>query len=96
MYDPKSDTWSHISDMHSARDGACNASDGEVIYVIGGYDGSDYSLTTEVYRPESGEWDNTCKFFNLYQEIYNTLLYKNQKIYNGPFFVRSRKILLSV
>jgi len=61
MYDPKSDSWNEICDMHSARDGACNASDGEAIYVLGGYDGSDYSLTTEVYRPETGEWDNTCK-----------------------------------
>ena len=68
VYDPRTDQWTQIADMTTARDGACNVSDGESIYVIGGYDGHEYTLTTEVYKPETGAWDVTCKF--LYDVIF--------------------------
>ena len=50
-----------MADMNLPRDGACHASDGESIYAIGGYDGHDYTLSTEVYSPETGVWENKCK-----------------------------------
>ena len=53
-----------MADMNLARDGACHASDGENIYAIGGYDGHDYTLSTEAFSPETGVWENKCKLYS--------------------------------
>ena len=59
MYDPDADQWSRIASLTNARDGPCCVSDGELVYAIGGYSGSTYLLSSEVYDEETGSWNGT-------------------------------------
>lgn len=61
VYDPELGIWTEISEMNCARDGACNASDGDALYVVGGYDGNQFLLTSEIYHAETNTWDVSSK-----------------------------------
>lgn len=62
MYDPDADQWSRIASLTNARDGPCCVSDGELVYAIGGYSGSRYLLSSEVYDEETGSWNGASKY----------------------------------
>lgn len=52
--------------MNSSRDGACNVSDGEHLYAIGGYDGKRYLTSTERYSIETGLWNDKGVSYKFY------------------------------
>ncbi|XP_011506117.1 PREDICTED: kelch-like protein 5 [Ceratosolen solmsi marchali] len=55
-YDPKTDTWTTVAPMSSARDtiGVCVL--GDKLLAVGGYDGQQYLSLVEAYDPILNEW----------------------------------------
>ena len=56
-YDPVADQWAAIADMATARYGCAGAALLGKAYVSGGYDGSKYLSSVEVFDPATNTWD---------------------------------------
>ena len=56
MYNPRLERWLSVAGMNTRRSRAGVATDGRLLYVIGGYDGSSDLNTAESYNPLSNTW----------------------------------------
>ncbi|XP_043246385.1 kelch-like protein 17 [Amphibalanus amphitrite] len=56
VYNPRLERWLSVASMNTRRSRAGVASDGRLLYVIGGYDGSGDLNTAESYNPLSNTW----------------------------------------
>src|SRR5262249_50093446 len=54
-YNPKTDSWSSVAPMNTARERLCAASVDDILYAIGGYNGS-YLKSVEAYDAKSDKW----------------------------------------
>ncbi len=59
IYDPVTDTWSAGPERPSARTFFATATDGDRLYVMGGFDGTSASPAVELFDPSSG-WSRTA------------------------------------
>ena len=55
VYNPLSDRWTGIASMSTRRSRAGVAGVGNMLYVVGGYDGSNDLATGECYNPQSNK-----------------------------------------
>jgi len=58
VYNPRSDRWASLCPMTSRRSRAGVTSLGKLLYVVGGYDGSNDLTTGEYYNPAANTWQN--------------------------------------
>lgn len=59
VYNPRSDRWASLCPMTSRRSRAGVTSLGKLLYVVGGYDGSNDLTTGEYYNPAANVWQPT-------------------------------------
>ena len=61
-YDAKTDTWTQVAPISSARDAVGVCLLGDRLYAVGGYDGQQYLSEVEAYDAQSNEWKRvrTC------------------------------------
>lgn len=55
-YDPESDKWTMVKNMHFPRMAVGVAVVNRLLYAIGGYDGHERHKSAECYHPENNEW----------------------------------------
>ena len=55
-YDAKTDTWTQVAPISSARDAVGVCLLGDRLYAVGGYDGQQYLSEVEAYDAQSNEW----------------------------------------
>lgn len=55
-YDPKTDTWTVVAPISSARDAVGVCLLGDRLYAVGGYDGQQYLNEVESYDAQNNEW----------------------------------------
>lgn len=55
-YDPETNRWTLVAPMSVARLGAGVAACGDVLYVVGGFDGENRWRSAERYHPETNFW----------------------------------------
>ena len=56
VYDPATDTWSTKANMPTSRDGPAAAAIDGKLYVVGGWNGTDFTPALEVYDPATNTW----------------------------------------
>lgn len=55
-YDPKTDTWTIVAPISSARDAVGVCLLGDRLYAVGGFDGQQYISAVESYDAQNNEW----------------------------------------
>ena len=55
-YDPKTNTWSLISEMNCCRGGVGVCAMGRMIWAVGGHDGASYLNSVEFYNMQTDTW----------------------------------------
>jgi N-acetylneuraminic acid mutarotase len=55
-YSPTTKTWTTKAAMPTARNGAAAVVEKNIIYVVGGYNGTDFLDTVESYNPATNTW----------------------------------------
>ena len=61
-FEPERNQWLPIKAMNSCRSSVKAATDGQLIYVVGGYDGEHYLTTAEVFDHREGRCVSGCSF----------------------------------
>ena len=56
VYSPANDAWRQITPLPKPTSGAIVLSDGDLLYIFGGWDGSEYLAENYVYDPGTDEW----------------------------------------
>lgn len=62
-YDPKTDTWTIVAPISSARDAVGVCLLGDRLYAVGGFDGQQYISAVESYDAQNNEWTKVLTFF---------------------------------
>ena len=56
VYDPKSNNWTMLPPMNRIRSDACAVSHAGLVYIIGGFDGTEILSSIEIYDPQTNQW----------------------------------------
>ena len=56
VYDPISNNWTMLPPMNRIRSNACAVSHAGLVYIIGGFDGTEILSSIEIYDPQTNQW----------------------------------------
>ena len=56
VYDPISNNWTMLPPMNRIRSDACAVSHAGLVYIIGGFDGTEILSSIEIYDPQTNQW----------------------------------------